>query len=145
MKDLAGSTGTANLTDETTGPTFENITTAWKDKVLLKVYNQGEKSLKLVSKADYANDPNTLRDDIFVKVYAWQDANNNGTFETGEAGDQYGYDSILRMKNDTFNLGNLSAGTMKGLVMEFDGTGLSSANADQTAVYDFIISGEEIL
>lgn len=144
LKVLNGGTSATNLVDEFEGPTFENITAAWKDKVLLKVHNSGQKSLKLVSKADYANDPNTLRDDLYIKIYEWMD-NGDGVLQNSEIGSVYGYDTILRMKNDTFNLDTISPGATKSFIMEFDGSGLSEANADQTAVYDFIISGEEIL
>lgn len=142
--DLVGLTDESNLTDEVNGPTFEDISTVWKDKVLLKLYNQGDKPLNLASTADYIDDANTLRDDIFIRVSAWNDTNANGSLEFGEIGEEYGYDTILRMKNDTFNLGSLNPGAVKGLVMEFDGTGLSNANAEQMAVYDFMITGEEI-
>jgi hypothetical protein len=144
LQSLTGSTTANNLADQVPGPIFQNINTAWKGKALLKVYNSGTKTLKLISSAEYNSDPNTLRDDIFVKVSEWDDKNNNGKFEDNEIGDSYGYNSVLRMKNDTFNLGNLSAGDVKGFVMEFDGTGLSETNASQEAIYDFIINGEEI-
>ena len=145
LKNLAGDTGSTNLTDELAGPTFENLNTGWKDGMPLKIYNQGEKMLKLVSTADYANDPYTLRDDIFVKISAWNDANNNAGVEPSEIGASYGYNSILRMKNDTFNLGNINPGEVKGIILEFDGAGLSEANAGQNATFDFVVKGEEVL
>ena len=144
VKVLAGGLGTDNLVDEVEGPTFNNITADWKDKVLLKVHNKGQKTLKLLSKAEYINDPDTLRDDIFIKISEWND-NSDGILQTNEIGKVYGYDSVLRMKNDTFNLENILAGSTKSFVVEFDGSGLSEANANQTAIYDFLISGEEIL
>jgi|LakMenE01Jun11ns_1017448.scaffolds.fasta_scaffold9908064_2 hypothetical protein len=145
LKDLAGTTGTTNLTDELAGPTFENLNTAWKDSYPMKLYNQGEKPLKLISAAEYVNDQYTLRDDIFVKISAWNDVNNNAGAEPSEIGSSYGYNSILRMKNDTFNLGNINPGEVRGVILEFDGTGLSESNAGQTAMFDFVIKGEEIL
>lgn len=144
LQNLIGATTANNLADQIPGPVFQDINTAWKDKSLVKVYNSGTKTLKLVSSAEYASDPNTLRDDIFVKISQWNDNNKNGKFEETELGESYGYDSVLRMKNDTFELGNLNAGDVRGFVMEFDGTGLSETNASQEAVYNFLINGEEI-
>ena len=144
LKILSGGLGSDNLVDEVEGPTFNNITAAWKDKVLLKVHNKGQKILKLQSKAEYINDPDTLRDDIYIKISEWTD-NGDGILQTNEIGKVYGYDSVLRMKNDTFNLETISAGGVKSFVVEFDGSGLSEANANQTATYDFLISGEEVL
>lgn len=141
LVNLGGTVESSNLTDTINGPDFENIDSAWSDVVLVKINNSGSQLLDLVSKAVYINDPNTLRDDIYVNVMAWDDVNNNGLLEEGEEGVSYGYDTILRWRNDTFSLGSIEPESTRGFVLRFDGGGVTDANFGQSAVYDFEFTG----
>ncbi len=146
LKVLADASQTAtesNLVDTIQGPSFEGITEEWSDQFSVKVYNKGDSTLDLVSKVDYISDPDVLRDDIYVEVLAWNDNNSNGIVDEGELGESYGYDTILRMRNDTFNLGSIEPEETRGFVMKFDGTGISETNNGMQATYDFLITGTD--
>ena len=139
----ANSSQGSNLADMVTGPVFENVTPEWVQSVPIKLYNKGTTILEVVGSATYISDPDTLRDDLFIEILAWNDANNNGLAEETEIGESFGHDTILRFKNDTFSLGELSGESVKGYVLRFDGTGLSDVNIGKTAVYDFVFTGVE--
>jgi len=141
LLDVSGSNESTNLTDTTAGPSFDNIDAEWVDTILVKLYNQGAETLDVVSNVEYINDPDTLRDDIFVEILSWDDVNNNGLLDAGEEGVSYGYDTILRLKNDIFLLGMIEPGEVKGLALKFDGTGVTDYNFGQSAVYDFEFVG----
>lgn len=145
MKDLTGTLNSTNLADDVVGPVFNNINENWTEDYLVKAYNKGSQSLNLVAKADYINDPTTLRDDLYVSIIEWDDLNNNGQVDSGEEGTVYGNDTILRLKNDTFDLGQINPADVKGFIYRFNGFGLSTANANESAVFDFVISGSEVL
>ena len=144
-KSVLGSPVDTNLADSMLAPTFSNMNYAWTDKIPVKLYNKGSKTMNIISKVDYISDPDTLRDDIMAKVVEWNDSNNNGLVDSGEEGQEYGYNTLLRWRNDTFVLGTISPLSTKGLILKFDGTGLSEANANQSAVFDFTFTGVEQL
>lgn len=141
LTNLTGGTNTSNLSDSVAGPTFTNVGPDWMDNFPVKVYNKGTVPLNLVALADYINDPDVLRDDIYVKIVEWNDSDNDGLVDTGEEGQTYGYDTILRLRNDTFGLGTINPSQQRGFVMKFDGTGVSEANANMNAIYDFVVTG----
>jgi len=141
--DLEGSAVDSNMSDTINGPVFDNIDSQWTDQMLVKMHNKGANAMNLISKANYVSDPDTLRDDIFVEVLAWNDANNNGVLDAGEEGQSYGHDSILRWRNDTFPLGQIAAAETRGFVLRFDGSGVTDANFGMEAVYDFVFTGVE--
>lgn len=143
LKQLDLGSASTNLSDTVSGIVFKNMTPTFDQSFPIKVYNQGQVNLNLVASADYISDPNTLRDDIFVAVYEWNDTNSNGVVDSNELGTKYGEDTILRLKNDTFALGAITPNQIKGLVYKFKGTGLSSANYGQSAVFDFKLVGSE--
>ncbi len=140
-KNLAGTSSETNLTDSVQGSVFDNITPEWTNQVGLKVFNKGTQALALIGNVDYINDPDVLRDDLYVKIVGWNDNDNDGIVDTGEEGTQYGYDTILRLRNDLWSLGNIAPNETRGFVMKFDGTGLTDTNIGMTAVYDFLITG----
>ena len=141
LKDLAVGTDSLNLSDSVPGQSFENIEPTWVGVSTVKMYNQGDIPLDLITSAEYVSDLNTLRDDINIEISAWNDDNSNGILDAGEEGDSYGYDTILRMKNDTFPIGTIGAGETKGFVLRFDGAGLTDSNKGSSAVYDFTFTG----
>ena len=143
LVDVGGAVEASNFADTINGPEFGNIDNLWTESVSIKIHNKGELPLDLISKSNYVNDPDVLRDDIFVEVLAWDDINGDGAFDTGEEGTSYGHDTILRWRNDTFPLGEILGSETKGFVLKFDGSGITDANFGQTAVYDFIFTGVE--
>jgi hypothetical protein len=143
LADLGDSSSGSNLVDTINGPDFDEITPEWTEDMPVKVHNKGQVTLSLIGSANYVSDPNTLRDDIFVEILEWNDANSNGLLDDGETGTSYGHDTILRLKNDTFALSTLSPGQTRGLVFRFDGSGVTETNFGMSAIYDFIISGTE--
>lgn len=143
LKSNTAAASGSNLADTITGPAFENVNTTWVQTLPVKLFNKGTKTLAIVSGATYVSDPDTLRDDLYIEILAWNDTNNNGTVQEAEIGQSFGKNTILRFKNDTFALGDLTANSTKGYVLRFDGTGLSDANIGKTAIYDFIFTGVE--
>ncbi|PJA41433.1 hypothetical protein CO178_00185 [candidate division WWE3 bacterium CG_4_9_14_3_um_filter_34_6] len=141
FKNLAGGTDFENLTDTVEGMNFEDVEPVWRGNFPLKMYNKGLETLDIISAVNYISDVNTIRDDIYVQISVWDDANNNGVFEVTEEGDMLGYDTILRLRNDKFVLGEIAPGETKGFVMKFDGSGITQSNAGQSAVYDFTFTG----
>lgn len=142
--DLSGSNADSNLADSVSGPVYNDVNDTWSNDYAVKIYNKGSTNMTLVAKADYIDDPNTLRDDIYVTIIEWNDSNSDGIVDTSELGATYGNDTILRLRNDTFALGSISAGETRGFVYRFDGSGLSEANASQSAIYDFTIIGDAL-
>jgi hypothetical protein len=143
LKNNSGTSDGTNLSDTVNGPAFNDINQTWTQTFPVKLFNKGTKTLTLVSGATYVSDPDTLRDDLFVEILDWNDTNNNGTVENSELGTSHGHDTILRMKNDTFQMGDIELNSVKGYVLRFDGSGLSEANVGKTAVYDFIFTAVE--
>jgi len=141
LKDLSLGAQISNLADFVPGSTFENINPTWIAESPLKIHNDGTSVLDVIASADYISDVNTLRDDIYIEISSWDDVNNNGVVEAGEEGDSYGRDTILRMKNDTFPIGEIAAGETKGYLLRFDGSGLTEVNKGMSAVYDFTFTG----
>lgn len=141
--NLSGDSVSSNLADSLAGPSFGNINSAWSDEVAIKIHNAGSVPMNLVSTVNYVNDPNTLRNRINAEVIEWNDFNNNGQVDQGELGQSYGYDTILRWRNDLFHMGRINPDQTRGFVIKFDGAGLTQTNVGQSAIYDFVFKGVE--
>ena len=141
--NLGGSASVDNLVDSVPGPDFVGVNDVWTDTYLVKAHNSGDIPLDLVATANYVSDPDELRDDLFIEIIGWDDTNNNGVLDAGEETTSYGYDSILRFKNDTFLLGSIAQDETRGFVLRFDGSGLTEINETMVAEYDFLITGVE--
>ncbi len=144
INNLTGGTVDSNLVDDLTGPTYDNVSPTWSAFYPMKFYNKSDEILNLVASAEYIDDANTIRDDLYVAIYEWNDVNSNGVYDNGEAGTLFQRDTILRLKNDTFNLGQINGKATKSIVMKFDGEGLSSANFSQQGVFDFVFMGVSV-
>ncbi|PIR42581.1 hypothetical protein CO058_02885 [candidate division WWE3 bacterium CG_4_9_14_0_2_um_filter_35_11] len=141
LADLSLGHVASNLSDFVPGSSFENISPTWISESPIKMYNTGTELLDVVASADYISDVDTLRDDIYVEISAWDDSNSNGVVDAGEEGDSFGRDTILRLKNDTFPLGEIAPDETKGYILRFDGVGLTEVNQGMSAVYDFTFTG----
>lgn len=147
LKDISNSGEESNLTRVVPAPSYDNVSTAWKESYPVKIKNVKDKELYLVSYAMYSgeSDPDNLRDDLYVKVNAWDDKNSNGKVDSGETGKLYGENSFLRWKNDTFKLDKIKSQETKGFVFTFDGRGLSEANLNKSGKFSFHIEAVENL
>lgn len=138
--DLAGGTEETNLADELSGPSFSNISPNWSEDYLLKIYNNSPGYIQLTSNADYetANDPDDLRQIIYVEPFNWGDANNNGVLDDGELGSSFGRKTIVKWKTEGFDLSSVAGGSTKGMVLRFSTDDVSDTKQGKTAVFDFI-------
>lgn len=141
LRDLSLGPDASNLSDFVPGSSFENISPTWISESSIKMYNAGDELLDVVASSDYISDVDTIRDDIYVEISAWDDSNSNGIVDAGEEGDSFGRDTILRLRNDTFPLGEIASGETKGYILRFDGAGLTEVNQGMSAVYDFTFTG----
>ncbi len=138
--DLAGGTSVDNLVDELSGPNFADISPNWSQDYTLKIYNNTNSSLQLTSNADYetANDPDELRQIIFVEFFDWGDLNNDGSVEEDELGVSHGRKTIVKWKTEGFDLGPINPGGAKGLVLRFSTESISDTKQGKSAIFDFI-------
>lgn len=140
LNDLTGGTTEANLVDTLPGPSFTNIGANWSQDYLIKIYNNAPGHIQLTSNADYLteNDPDDLRQIIFVEPINWGDSNNNGIVDEGELGSSFGRKTIVKWKTEGFDLSSVSSGGVKGMVLRFSTDTVSDTKQGTTAVFDFI-------
>ena len=88
LQDLTAGAQEGNLTDQLSGPNFVNISANWSQDYLMKIYNNATGHIALTSNANYEtiNDPDELRQIIYIEPFNWNDANNNGLLDEGELG-----------------------------------------------------------
>ena len=128
-----------NLADEKPGPEFTGIAPFWQQEYLLKIYNNSSSTLNITSRANYttANDPDELRQYIYVEPIEWNDSNGNGIVEADERGASHGRMTITRWKNDGIELGNVSGGQIQAWILTFSTDNLSDAKQGKSAIFDF--------
>lgn len=128
-----------NLVDQLPGPTFSNIKPEWTEDYLVKISNNGTSTVQISSNAFYEtiNDPEDLRQIIYVEIIEWNDANANGIYETGEEGNIIGKKTIVKWKTEGFSLGDLNSGDVMSLILRFSTEGLTDSKQGSTAIFDF--------
>ena len=138
LKDLTLGVVETNLVDEKQGPQFTNISPAWSQNYLVKIYNNAAEPVTLTSAAYYetAKDPDDLRSIIFVEPFNWND-DNDGVFEEGELGTSYGRKTIIKWKTEGYALGQVGAGSLKSLVLKFSTDTVSETKQGKSGSYDF--------
>lgn len=141
LSDIAGNTEPANLADEINGPSFSNITPNWTKDYLVKLVNKGTTTLSMASHAKYltANDPEDLRNVIYVEPIEWSDLNNNGIADDGETGISMGKKSIVKWNTEGFDFGLIQINETRGFVLRFSTEGLSDTKQGATGIFDFEI------
>lgn len=139
LADLAGGTDSVNLEDEITGPNFDNIYPNWQSDYMVKIFNNGSSVVQLTTSANYetANDPDELRQVIFVEPFEWDDANGNGVVDTGEEGASLGRKTIVKWKTEGYSLGQLNQGEVKSLILRFSTDSIGSSKQGKTGIFDF--------
>lgn len=140
LQDLAGGVDSANLVDELTGPTFDGIYPFWVGDYLVKIYNNATSSVNLTSNANYetANDPDDIRQIVFVEPFEWDDTNNDGLLDVGELGASLGArDTIIKYKTVGYDFGALNSGEIKGIVLRFSTDSVSDTKQGASGIFDF--------
>ncbi len=139
LVDVAGGTNTENLADDLGGPTFTNLAPNWEQDYPVKIYNNSAGTLVLSTNASYetVNDPESIRENIYVEPIEWADANNNGLVDAGELGTSYGKDTIIKWKTVGFALDQIESGEVRGFVLRFSTTTLPESKQGATGTFDF--------
>jgi len=139
LKDLPLGTEPTNLVDELPGPSFSNIGQTWSADYPLKLINNGSLKISVTSKAYYetANDPADLRSDIYVEIFEWNDANNNGVLDSGEIGLSLAKKTIIKWKTEGIGVGQINPGQTRPLVLRFSVDNLSATKQGKSAMFDF--------
>ena len=137
---INGGLDPSNLVDSKAGPSFSNITSSWHEDYIVQIYNNATGPLNLTSKAVYAtaNDPDELRQIIFVEIYDWIDANNDGVPQLTEFEDNsYGRKTIIKWNTTGYDLGTLLQGEVRSLVLRFSTDNVSSTKQGKGMLFDF--------
>ena len=124
LNDVALGIVASNLVEEKPGPTFNNVSPSWASDYPIKIYNNATSTLTITSNAYYEtiNDPDELRSYIYCEILEWNDANTNGTVETGELGTSLGNKTLLKWKTEGITIGNINQGEVKGYILRFTTT-----------------------
>lgn len=139
LSDVTVGTQVENLADQIPGPIFTKISSDWTKDYLVKIYNTSAEEVMLTTNANYltTGDPAELRSIIFVEPIEWNDSNSDGVADSGELGNSLGKKTIVKWKTEGFDLGVVSGGEVKGLLLRFSTDGVGSTKQGQSAVYDF--------
>ncbi len=139
-KDLSGGPTSENLTDSLAGPSFTNISSNWSADFPLKIYNNASDHIQLTSNAFYEtiNDPDDLRQILYVEPINWGDPNNNGIVEDGELGSTFGRKTLVKWKTEGYDLSSVAPGSTKGMILRFSSDAIPDTKQGKTAVFDFI-------
>lgn len=145
--NVAGGTEESNLVDEVTGPSFGNITPYWEQNYYLKIYNNASSDVALLSNAIYETfqDPEELRQIIFIEPFDWRDYNNNGIEDSGEIGSSYGRKTLAAWKTEGIDLGRLGKDSVRGLILKFSTDGVSDTKQGASGVFSFEFNATQIL
>lgn len=147
LGNLAEGVNDSNLKDQVNGPVFSGISPNWTGDYLLKVYNNGTSSVGLTTNANYetANDPEDIRQVVYVEPFEWDDTNNNGVLDTDELGVSLGArDTLVKYKTQGYSLGVLDAGNVKSIVLRFSTDSVPESDQGATALFDFEIDSTGI-
>lgn len=146
LENVAGSIEETNLVDEITGPSFGSITPYWQQDYLLKIYNNATFDLDLTSNAEYetANDPEEVRQLVYVEPLEWEDNNANGLLDDGENVYSYGRKSIVKWKTEGFTLGTVAQGEIKGIILRFTTDTISDTKQGASGIFDFEFNAAQV-
>ena len=119
LDDLGGGVDASNLLTEKQGPTFQNVYPDWYEDYLVKIYNNSANVVNLTSNAYYetANDPEDLRQLLYVQPIEWSDNNGNGVVDDAEDGVGMERKTIVKWKTEGYDFGQLNPGEVKSLIL----------------------------
>jgi hypothetical protein len=139
LNDVSFPAEGANLVDDMPGPVIDNVSPNWWQDYPIKIMNNATTDLSLVTNANYetANDPAELRQLIYVEPFEWNDENLDGVVDEGEIGTSYGRKTIVKWKTEGYNLGTLTKGSVKGLILRFSTDSVSPAKQGTSGMFDF--------
>ncbi len=139
LEDLALGTNPSNYREELTGPAFTNISPGWTQDYLVKLISLASSEISISTNAYYEtiNDPESLREIIFVEILKWYDTNQNGILDEGEEGPSLGQKTIIKWKTEGFTLGQLFYGQTMGLILRFTSPVVSETKQGASALFDF--------
>ncbi len=139
LETIGGGVQEQNLVDDKQGPVFSDVSPNWSEDYLVQIYNNALVDVQLASNAAYetANDPEELRQSVYVEFLEWEDVNANGIVDTGELGDSLGKKTVVKWKTEGFDLGVLPSGEVKSLVLRFSTENLAESKQGASAMFDF--------
>jgi hypothetical protein len=141
FEDVSGGIDGANLVNEKAGPSFAGVSPNWVEDYLVKIYNNAATDVLLSSNANYetANDPDDLRQIIYVEPFSWDDVDGDGIVDDDElaSATSYGRKTIVKWKTEGFDLGNLASGEVKGFILRLSTDSVSDSKQGSSATYDF--------
>ena len=140
FQDLTAGPEPSNLTDELPGPAFQNISDGWQFDYPIKIFNSGSTTINLSSRANHttANDPDNLRDIIYVEIFEWNDSNFNGIFDLEEKGTSlYAPKTILRWKNDGIQMGQIDSWQTRSYLLSFSTPSVTDSKQGKSGIFDF--------
>jgi hypothetical protein len=139
LEDLALGAEPENLKEELIGPSFEGISPNWQRDYNVKIYNNSPAPVQLTTNANYetANDPEDLRQIIFVEPFEWEDTNGDGLVDTGEKGASLGKKTIIKWKTEGFALGEVASGEIKAIILRLSTDAVADSKQGAGATFDF--------
>jgi hypothetical protein len=140
LNSITGGTTAGNLVDQLDGPSFSGISPNWEQDYFVKIYNNAQTPVQLATNAYYEtiNDPEDLRQIIYVEPWLWNDADNDGAVGVGELpATSLGRKTIVKWKTEGFDLGTLNAGEVQGLLLKFSTDDVSDTKQGASAIFDF--------
>lgn len=137
--NLGSGTEVTNLADELPGPNFDNIGPNWTSDYPIKLYNNGTSDVQIMTNAFYetVNDPDDLRQDIMIELFAWDDVNQDGIVDISELGVSLGQKTIIKWKTEGYAVGTLGTNNTMGLLLRFSTLALPDTKQGSSAIFDF--------
>lgn len=139
LEDITLGVVSGNLVEEMQGPVFTSINSNWQQDYLVKIYNNAGAPVSLTSYANYetSNDPDELRQIIYVEPFVWNDSNGNGLLEEGEMGDSLGKKTIVKWKTEGYILGEVQGGSVYSMLLRFSTGTVSDTKQGKSGIFDF--------
>ena len=139
LDDLAGGIVETNLLSEKQGPVYQNISSDWSEDYLVKIYNNSANTVTLTSNADYetVNDPEDLRQILYVQPIEWSDNNGNGVVDDAEDGVGHERKTIIKWKTEGYDFGELGAGEVKSLILRVSADSIPDTKQGASLLFDF--------
>jgi len=90
------------------------------------------------------NDPEDLRQIIYVEPFGWDDANGDGIVDASEIGTSLGRDTIVKWKTHGYTLDSVPSGGLKGYVLRFSTEMIPDSKQGAVGSFGFEIDATEL-